>query len=307
MVRLHASCPCALLFVALFVLQLTAASVPAERPTIGLALGGGGANGLAHVVILELLDELDVQPDLIAGTSIGAIMGALYASGFSGKDIRALIDDVIAQETDGWRELLLDRKILRWIEFVDPSMGRGGLIRGDKFVSFLNDAIEMDTFEELPIPLKVVATSIKTGEQVVLDSGDIGPAVQASMAIPGLFEPVVIDGRPLVDGGLVNPVPFDLLLDECDFVIAVNVIGHLDQEKDPSLIDAMVNSTRIFQRSLLREKKKHREPDIFIDTQIKDIKVLQFHKAENIYGQAGDAVEELRQALQAKLGLEPEE
>ncbi len=290
-------------FAAFIAYTFVATSAYADRPTIGLALGGGGANGLAHVVMLELLDELNVRPDYIAGTSIGAIMGALYASGFEGKDIRNLVDEVIAQETDGWRELLLDRKILRSIEFIDPSLGRGGLIRGDKFVSFLNDAIEKESFSELPIPLKVVATDLKTGEQVVLESGKIGPAVQASMAIPGLFAPVHIDGRLLVDGGLVNPVPFDLLSDKCDFVIAIDVIGSLDQEEDPSFVDATVTSARIFQLSILREKRRHGEPDIFIDTEIRDIKVLQFHKAENIYTQAEGAVERLREALQEKLGL----
>lgn len=245
-----------LYFFAFLAYAVVATSAYADRPTIRLAFSDGGANGLAHVVILELLDELEIRPDYIAGTSIGTIMGALYASRFNGKDIRNLVDDVITQETDGWRESLLDRKTLRAIEFIDPSLGRGGLIRGDKFVSFLNDAIEKESFSELSIPLKVVATDLKTGEQVVRDSGKIGPAVQASMAIPGLFEPVRIDGRSLVDGGLVNPVPFDLLLDKCDFVIAIDVIGSLDWDKDPSFIDATITSARIFQRSVLREKMK---------------------------------------------------
>ncbi len=274
-----------------------------ERPTVGLALGGGGANGLAHIAILEVFDELEVRPEMISGTSIGAIIGALYASGNTAGEIRDLVDEIVGQDSDSWIGRFIDRRIFRWISLLDPSMGEGGLIRGDRLISLLDDALEVDTFEELDIPLRVIATDLRKREQVVFDSGDLSSAVLASIAIPGVFTPVIIGDRVLVDGGLVNPVPFDVLFDNCDIVVAVNVIGIRDLDDDISFMDTTFISAKIAQESILRGKRALREPDIFIDTGINGVQVMQFNKFDSIYKQARPAADQLRQQLIDKLGL----
>lgn len=281
-------------------LDASAADVP-DRPVIGLALGGGGANGLAHITMLEVFDELGVRPDYMAGTSIGAIMAALYASGQTAADIRSLVDEVIAQESDSWQDLFLDRQLFRWMEFLDPGLGEGGLIRGDKIIAFLTDAIAVDTFKQLEIPLQVIATDLKSRRQVVLDSGSLAKAVQASMAVPGVFTPVTLNGRMLVDGGLVNPVPFDVLFESCDLVVAINVIGVLEPISEPSFMDSTFMAVRIFQESILREKRERRAPDILIETDIKNIRLLHFHKFDAVDEQAQPAADRLRSALKKAL------
>lgn len=276
-------------------------AIAGERPTIGLALGGGGANGLAHIEMLAVFDELGVRPDRIAGTSIGAIIGALYASGESAADIRTLVARLVGQESDSWQQLFMERDLFRWIGFVDPALGQGGLIRGDKFIAFLQDAIKVDTFEALTIPLQVIATDLNRQEQVLFDSGALSPALEASMAIPGLFAPVTIDKRRLVDGGLVNPVPFDVLFDTCDLVVAVNVIGRIEPGNDPSFMDSTFIAVRIFQKSILREKLKQRAPEILIDAGIKNVRALEFFKSDQVYKQAQPAAQQLRTELRKAL------
>ena len=165
---------------------------------IGLALGGGGAKGLAHVPMLEALDELGVRPHRIAGTSIGSIMGMLYASGISGKRIREGVRRMIISKGDSFRESLKKREVLRWFEFLDVEFGRGGLFKGDKFIEFLYEQMGKQTFDELEIPLSVVASDFWTSEQVVLETGDLLSAVKASMGLPGVFTPVERDGRVLL-------------------------------------------------------------------------------------------------------------
>ncbi len=200
---------------------------------IGLALGGGGAKGLAHIPILEVLDELGVRPSAIAGTSIGAVIGALYASGVKGREIREGIHEMVFSEGKGeHRALDLPRGLRQILDLIDLDLGSGGLLRGEKFLERIYEDVRARSFEELQTPLKVVATEFWTREEVVFESGELLPAVRASMSLPVLFSPVVRGHRVLMDGGAVNPVPYDLLLDECDFTIAVDVAGSRTMDPD---------------------------------------------------------------------------
>jgi len=166
--------------------------------------------------------------------------------------------------------------------------------------------IRVTDFEDLQIPLKVVAADFWERKQVVFDSGDLLGAVQASMALPAIFNPVVMDQTVLVDGGTVNPVPFDLLRDECDVVIGVNVMGKREEGEDliPSYSEAIFNTFQIYQRAILDEKLKHNPPDILIEPDIIDIKVLDFFKADDVFKQAEPAKEQLKSELIRILGLE---
>jgi NTE family protein len=270
---------------------------------VGIALGSGGAKGLAHILMLEALDEMGIKPHCIAGCSMGAIIGALYAAGLRAKDIRKFIDRLVISGDETWSEALFRKDILKWIDFVDPELGSGGLINGANFIQYLHKAIPHTRFEELAIPLKIVAADFWRREEVVLESGELLDAVKASMALPGLFVPVVRDGRVLVDGGAVNPVPYDLLIDDCDIVIAIDVIGHTsaDTHSLPSFFDAIFNTVHIMQQSILVQKMRNHRPDIYIKPEITDIRMLEFYKADTIYKQAASAKLRLRKELEKQL------
>jgi len=269
---------------------------------IGLALSGGGARGLAHIPMLEVFDQLGIQPHRIAGTSIGAVMGALYASGLSGSEIREGVHSMLMEKGESFRKALSRKATFKWIKFLDLELGHGGLLKGDKFIDFLYEAMRVDRFEDLKIPLQVVTTDFHSAEQVVIDSGELMDAVKASMALPGLFTPVRWDGRILIDGGTVNPVPFDLLRD-CDIVVAINVMGSLRQtrHKMPSLFRVVLGSFDIMQKSIIAEKLKQAPPDIYLAPDIVNVDILEFYKADEIYAQARPACQRLKHALEQVL------
>lgn len=257
-------------------------------PRVGIALGGGGAKGLAHIPMLEAMDEAGIRPHRIAGSSIGAVMGALYASGLKGSEIRALVDALTVSEDENWLDSLFSEDVGRWFEFVEVKLGNGGLVDSGAFIDYLREKIAVERFEQLSIPLQVVATDFWSREQVVFDSGELFPAIRASIAIPGLFEPVRYAGRVLVDGGLVNPVPYDLLFDDCDLVIAVDVLGQRtpDGDSGPSYFETSFNTFQIMQSAIMQEKRRRRAPDIYLQPAIENIRVLEFYKADTIYRQA---------------------
>jgi NTE family protein len=267
---------------------------------IGVALGGGGAKGLAHVVMLEALDELGIRPVHIAGTSIGAVAGVIYCSGFSGKELREVISTVTISEEDSWKDVIKKKQIFKWLDFISPQFDGTGLLKTEKFLSFLFDEIGPRTFEELPIPLTVVAADFWSREEVVLDQGELLPAIKASMALPGVFPPVVLGDRVLIDGGAVNPVPFDLLSPDCDFTIAIDVIGSRTAGVDrvPSLTDVIFNAYQIMEKSIIREKLKCSMPSIYIEPDISGIRVLEFYKADQIFKQALPAKEMLKREME---------
>lgn len=287
----------------LFSSLLSACTRAPCTPRIGLALGGGGAKGLAHVLMLEVFDELGVAPYRIAGTSIGAVMGSLYASGMSGRAIRHLIDQLTVSDEESWLGSLFSEEISRWLDFIDLKLGNGSLADSSAFIRYLGETIGLSDFSELKIPLKVVATDFWSREQVVFDKGELLPAIQASMAVPGLFEPVNYAGRVLVDGGLVNPVPYDLLLDECDVLIAVDVLGTRTPEgsKGPGFFETTFNTFQIMQSSIMREKRERHAPDLYLQPAIENVRVLDFYKVEKIYRQAMPAAGELRSVLRRRI------
>jgi NTE family protein len=266
---------------------------------VGLALGGGGARGLAHILMLEVLDELQIRPRQIAGTSIGAVIGAMYAAGMTAQDIRKLVDQLTVSESESWLGSLFEQDVGRWWDFIELRFGRGGLIDTKAFASFIEQTIGVSRFDQLTIPLKVVAADFWQHGQVVFESGRLRPAIQASIAIPGLFNPLQYRGRVLVDGGLVNPVPYDLLFDSCDVVIAVDVSGNRRPKSDngPGYFETIFNTMQITQTAILREKMKQRPPHIYVRPELEDIRVLDFNRVDEIYQQSKSACDKLRIAL----------
>jgi NTE family protein len=274
-------------------------SLPAKRPRIGLALGGGGARGLAHILVLEAFDELGLKPDLITGTSIGAIYGAAYASGLDAKLIRAHTEETLGQRFDLVRQLFSARAepVLKILSILPI---RPALLDPDALLEYVLPSKVKRDFAELVIPLRIVATDFYAQEQSVLTSGVLRKAVAASMALPAIFTPVMIDGRAMVDGGLVNPLPFDVLAGAADITVAIDVSGAPRGEgvrAQPSAIEVLLASSQILQRSIIREKLKAAQPDIYVDCAVDAFTVLDFHKFRDVLKSAAPAKDQLKRQL----------
>ncbi len=272
---------------------------------IGLTLGGGGAKGFAHIPILEVFDELGITPYCITGASIGAILGALYASGHSAADIVGMVEQLMVPRNARFKDLIRNKDTFKVLSLIDPhfSFKPQGLIKGEKFLSFLYDQMQVSTFEELKIPLKTVATDFWRRKPMVFDSGDLLPAIRASMAIPYIFTPVIFDGRVLVDGGLMNNVPHDLLDSQCDIRIAVDIMGEQStpKEKPPSPMEAIGHTYQVMMDATAQEKLKNHPVDIYVQPPLLDIEMLDFHKAEAIYKQGLAAKDGFKRQLEALL------
>ncbi len=183
-----------------------------RKKKIGLALGGGAARTLAHIGVLKVLEKRGIIPHMIAGTSMGSIIGAIYAKEL---DIERL--EQYAMEWSQWKTAQL----------IDPALPRVGLIKGRKVETILDSYLGDVSFSDLKVPFACVAVDINTGEEVVIQEGKVARGVRASISIPGIFLPVERGGRILVDGGLVNPVPVSTVREMgADFIIAVNVLPH---------------------------------------------------------------------------------
>ena len=268
---------------------------------IGLALGAGGANGLAHIEMLEELEDLGLRPHRIAGSSIGAVIGTLYAAGRSAAEIRELTHSAFPDEDSGLMDSLVSDQSTHWLELLEIEVGNGGVLDSQRILSHFYQSIGKDRFSDLEIKLDIVAGDVWNKEQVVLNSGPLLPAVQASMAIPGVFEAVKIDGRLLIDGGTVNPVPWDLLFEDCDIVIGIDVSGVRTppESGEPGYLEVLFNAIKVMQSSIVQAKMQLREPDIFIAPEIRDIRALEFYNAEAVFKQSKPAREQLRKELKA--------
>ncbi|MEQ1577045.1 MAG: patatin-like phospholipase family protein [Hyphomicrobium sp.] len=268
-------------------------------PTIGLALGGGGARGLAHIAMLEAFDELGLKPSVIAGTSIGAIFGAAYASGLSAKEIRAHAEEVLTVRFDLVRELFAARA--RGL----PSVRRffnapAALLAPDTLLDIILPSRVVRDFSQLTIPLKITATDFYGLETLVLSAGSVRQAVSASMCLPAIFEPVILGDRVLLDGGLTNPLPYDLVMNDAGITVAIDVSGApvpRAHRSHPSVTEALMGSAFIFERSIIREKLKTSQPDIYIDAGTSHFQIFDVFKIKEILAAAAPAKERLKVQL----------
>jgi NTE family protein len=193
---------------------------------IGLALGGGAARGLAHIGVLKALTEADIRIDCVAGTSAGSIIGALYCAGYS------------------WREIKETATTINWIKLITPTVPIRGLAKTDKLEKLLEKLLKKKSFSDLSIPFRAVAVDIGSGEEVALQKGSVAKAVRASCSIPGIFEPTELNGRLLVDGGLMNNVPADTVRDMgAGIVIAVDLNHYYPKLGKPRNIIEIIYSS----------------------------------------------------------------
>ncbi len=264
---------------------------------IGLALGGGGARGMSHIPVLEALDDLGVKPHAIAGTSIGAIFGAAYAGGLSGAELRQIVMDTFGNRNKVLAALwkLRPRKLADLFD--------GNMVQFDPLKvlqAFVAENIP-ETFEALDIPLKVLATDFYGCQEVDIESGPLLPAIAASIAIPAVFKPVKSNGRILIDGGVVNPLPFDRLPPDCDFILAVDVVGSpvpRSGRQLPTSMDALFGTSQILMQTITTEKLKSRAPDLLVRPPDDNVRVLDFLKTKHILERAAP----LRETVKRRLG-----
>lgn len=204
-----------------------------KNRSFGLALGGGAARGVAHLGVLKVLEETGLRADYVVGTSAGSIVGALYAGGYS------------------WETIADVTRALDWGDIVQPVFPKMGLVRADKLEKRLVDLLGDRTIEELDIPFKATTVDLSRGELFVMDSGPVSTAVRASCSIPGIFEPVELDGRLLVDGGVLNDVPFDICREMgAEVVLAVDLNADMIDEKTPeNIFNVLIASFMVMVRS----------------------------------------------------------
>ncbi len=263
---------------------------------IGLALGGGGARGLAHIAILEAIDELGIKPAMIAGTSIGALIGAAYASGMRASDIRGYCKAAFAR-----RSALLRHLYFRWRgrvwDYWRP--GSPALFKSERIFELVLPADLPKTFESLQIPFQTVAADFFTQSEYVSARGPLLPAIAASSALPALLTPVKLDGRILIDGGFVNPLPFDLLAPHTDFAIAVDVSGGASEFKDnfPRPIETLLGAQQVALRSIINAKLRTSAPDLLIRPAVGQFRVLDFRQMDEILAASAEAKDQALRVL----------
>lgn len=285
-----------LLFLSLFMMIQVCFGQEQSRPKIGLVLSGGGAKGLAHIGVLKVIDSLGIKVDYISGTSMGAVVGGLYASGynahqldsiFSAIDVDALLQDYTPRESKSFYEKRNDEIYALTLPFNNFRLGLpSGLSKGlynFNLISRLTKHVShVRNFDELPIPFLCVATDVETGEQILLDSGVLAQSIIASGAIPTLYNPVEINGRLFIDGGVVNNYPVEELKNRgVDFIIGVDVqdgLKNRDQLKDVTVVLSQINNFSMIEKM----DRKRSLTNIYIKPDIKGYSVVSFDNGSEI-------------------------
>lgn len=277
-----------------------------SQPRIGLALGGGGARGLAHIAMLEVFDELGIKPAVISGTSIGAIYGAAYASGVPAIELREHTRTLLSQRLSLVRDFFASRPqpLQRLLGVFSH---RAAVLDPVAVMKIILPKGTKSTFADLSIPLKLVASDFYDQEAVILSDGPLFQAVAASMALPALFQPVLINNRVLIDGGLTNPLPFDLLTNDADLVIAIDVSGAPTRDPArplPNALETLFASAFLFERSIVREKLKAAQPDVLIRGGTSQFQVLDFLKFDAILAASEPAKDQLKRQIDRLLSVD---
>jgi len=293
--------------------------IATDRPRVGLALGSGSARGWAHIGVIRALEKAGIRPDIVCGTSIGALVGAAYAAG----------------ELDRLERRVLELRIGDVLGFLDVGLG-SGVLKGDRLMEFARRHFTDRSIEELAVPFTAVATSLRTGAEVWLRRGSTFEAVRASIALPGLFVPARWEGSLLVDGGLVNPVPVSVARAMgAEIVIAVDLgsdilgrrfraaaeseapagaiskwmrklqenlsgIAHgksPDEPVMPSMFDVLATCMDIVQVRIARSRMAGEPPEVVVAPRVAHLRLLDFHRAKEAIEEGYRAVERVAQNL----------
>ncbi|SMF56814.1 NTE family protein [Alteromonadaceae bacterium Bs31] len=271
-----------------------------KNRSIGLALSGGGVKGLAHIALLKVLDELSIRPTLIVGTSMGAIIGSLYAAGLSGNDIESRVQDHLFPAGEKPKVWFAKRKkLMKWLKVFRFDTSRGGFVDAEGLFEHLFYELNHKQFSQLHTPFKALACDFDTGQELVLNDGDLLSAVKASMAVPGVFAPVQRGDKLLIDGGTVNNMPCDHI-HSCDFRIASDVMS-LSRRNNPNTTQVVAGALNIILHHNNQQQLKHYPPQLTFKPDTAGIDAFDFHKIGDVLKRGEAASETFRLQIQQLL------
>ncbi len=256
------------------------------RPKVALVLGGGAARGFAHVGVIRVLEQEKIPVDLVVGTSVGSLIGAIWAADQNSFDLE-------------WTAFQLEKDDLLDYGLLTAVMGMG-LARGEKLEAFVKSRVKAQNIEELKLPFAAVATDLNWGEKVVLDRGPVARAVRASSAIPGVFQPVTHMGKLLVDGGVVDNIPISVARQKgADLVVAVDISENLGNTRITNLVDVMLQAANIM--FALNVEHSRKDADVLIRPKVGDVAMLDFSQKKRCMeagiAAAREAVPRLQRAV----------
>ena len=272
-----------------------------SKPYLGLALGGGGARGAAHIGVIQALHRAGVRPDVIAGTSAGSTVGAMYAATLDPDWIEKRFREFIEHESfrtfnsgellDGRNQETFLSKVTSKVKqhyMVILGLNRSYVAKREILENAVDYLLPVDTFEELKIPLKILVTDIHSGEDIVYESGELKEAIVQSSSIPGFFEPTHKDGRLLVDGGVTAPLPVSVLKKLTELVMAIDITNHsLKPLDDPNMIEIVRRSDII--TSLKLKERIAQDADILIRPDVLGLHWSEFGKFDDLLKSGRDA------------------
>ncbi|MDB5562836.1 MAG: patatin-like phospholipase family protein [Hyphomicrobiales bacterium] len=270
-------------------------------PRIGVALGGGSARGLMHVSYIEAMDELGLKPATIAGTSIGSLIGAGWASGMSGQELRQHSFEML-----GTMRLIMGRLWTTQVRGLRGIFTNGIPIQLDaaRIVDSFLPAGFPEDFRELKLPLYVVATDYQSWHQVVFSTGPMRPAIAGSIAIPSFFKPVPFAHHLLVDGGVTNPLPLDQAAADTDILVGIDVNGDPSEQltkSDPKMFDVWFGSAQIMMHALIAHTMAAYPPDVYVRPHVHKFGAMEFWRVREIIEHADKEKDNFKRQLTRKL------
>jgi len=256
------------------------------KPRIALVLGGGAARGFAHIGVIRVLEQEKIPIDLIVGTSVGSLIGAIYAYDKNSFELE-------------WTAFALDRDKIVDYGILNAFTGMG-VAKGDKLEEFVKSKVMVANIEDLKIPFAAVATDLNRGTRVILDKGPVAKAVRASSAIPGVFPPVSLQGKMLVDGGVVDSIPVSAAREMgADIIIAVDIGEQVINFNVVDIVDVMIQSLTIMGAETAKYKKK--DADVLIAPKIGDVGMLDFTQKKRCMMAGIEATQKMMPDIKAKI------
>ncbi len=231
---------------------------------LGIAFGGSGAQGIANIAYIKALEALEIKPDIVSGSGIGAVVAAMYAAGMSSQD---MIDFLLEINFPGSKRPININKI---------KDAKYGILDSLGLEEYYQMIVPVKVFDRLYFPLKIVAANWATGQQVVFDSGDVGPAVRSAVSIPGVFMPNEVNGEIMMDGTCVNPVPFDVIRDDCDVLVAIDPQVNEQESLAPTVYSVISGAFNAAKKAMVIEKLKTCKVDHLESIVVEEISIYDF-------------------------------
>lgn len=218
---------------------------------LGIAFGGSGAQGIASIAYIKALEALQIKPDIVSGTGVGAVVAAMYAAGMTGENMTHFLQEINFPGSK------------RPINVAKVKDAKYGILDGLGLEEYYQMVVPIKVFDRLYFPLKIVAANWTTGQQVVFDSGNVGPAVRSAVSVPGVFMPHEVNGELLMDGSCLNPVPFDVIRDDCSVLVAIDPQVNEGEGAAALVYDVISGAFNAAKKALTVEKQRTCKVDLF--------------------------------------------